>query len=453
MSTKNSTKLVVLKNKQGQALRVLQSQSSYLNLVQNKVTKRLELVDSKMDLKKSYTLLQEISLEGEETVSLKNYGTLSIQRGFEYSELDPQLPQPEDTPLPVTMKWSSISHGAVLSVLVLFYLVMPQKKHQVINTENMVTIQVDNPAQLKTPELMSPPPVEEKAMPTPPGSKKKVITVAPRVDKTKSLKVTHSGTSKNKKAKVANSHLANHKGGTASSFQRMGTIGTLSNALRGVRTGSGSGLRLSGQRYGSGGNGRGAGIGKGNGTMGHGNDKGGGYEQALYGKGLIAGQVGGGGGGFGSGWGNGTRGEGSYGTKGKGGGHEGYGTSRLGSGAKSFSYPVSEEAMVEGGLDREAVILVVMKNLGQITYCYELGLQQKPQLRGRVLVDFTINGQGRVISQAISSSSLKSSQVESCMLSKIKTWKFPRPVGGVNVEVNYPFALQRVSETPNLSAK
>lgn len=455
MSTKNSTKLVVLKNKQGQALRVLQSQSSQLNLVQNKSTKRLELLDSKVDLKKSYTLLQEISLEGEETVSLKNYGTLSIQQGFEYSELDPQLPQQEDTPLPVTMKWSSISHGAVLSVLVLFYLVMPQKKHQLIDTENLVTIQVDSPNQPKTPELMAPPPVEAQTTPPPSAAKKKAITVAPRVDKTKSLKVTHSGTSKNKNAKmVANSHLANRKGGTASSFQRLGTIGALNNALRGVRTGSGSGLRLKGQQYGSGGNGRGAGIGKGNGTMGHGNDKGGGYEQALYGKGLIAGQVGGGGGGFGSGWGNGTPGEGSYGTKGKGGGHEGYGTSRMGSGARSFSYPVTEEAMVEGGLDREAVILVVMKNIGQITYCYELGLQQKPQLRGRVLVDFVINGQGKVASQSIASSSLKSSQVENCMLSKIKTWKFPRPVGGVNVEVNYPFALQRVSgSSTNLTAK
>jgi TonB family protein len=198
----------------------------------------------------------------------------------------------------------------------------------------------------------------------------------------------------------------------------------------------------------------GAGTGKGNGTMGHGKDSGGGYEQALYGKGLIAGQVGGGQGDLGSVWGNGRRGTGSFGTKGKGGGHEGYGTSRLGSGARSFSYPVTEEAMVEGGLDREAVILVVMKNIGQITYCYELGLQKKPELRGRVLVDFTINGQGKVASNSISSSTLRSSQVENCMLSKIKNWKFPHPVGGVNVDVNYPFALQRVSEvSQNLTAK
>jgi len=453
---KNSTKLVVLKNKQGQALRVLQSQCDQFNLVQNKSTKRLELfdVDVKLDLNKSYTLLQEITLKGEEIVPLKSYGTLSVQRGFEYSELDPQLPQKSDVALPLTVKWSSISHGTVLGFIILFSLLMPHKKSStdLSNTENLVTIQIDKPMPAKASELVIPNQVPEKSNPTF-DSRKKVITVAPRVDKSKSLKVTRSGLSKNKVTALANNHHA-HSSGTASSFQRMGTIGALSNALKGVRTGSGSGLRLSGQRYGSGGKGRGAGTGVGNGTMGHGHDSGGGYEQALYGKGLVAGQVGGGQGGFGSGWGNGTPGAGSYGTKGKGGGHEGYGTSRLGSGARSFSYPVTEEAMVEGGLDREAVILVVMKNIGQITYCYELGLQQKPQLRGRVLVDFTINGQGKVISQSVSSSSLKSSQVESCMLSKIKTWKFPQPVGGVNVEVNYPFALQRVSESsPNLTAK
>jgi TonB family protein len=187
-------------------------------------------------------------------------------------------------------------------------------------------------------------------------------------------------------------------------------------------------------------------MGRGNGTSGRGRDSGGGYEQALYGKGLIAGQVGGGGGGLGSGWGEGTRGSGGFGTKGKGGGHAGYGNSKVGSGASNFTYPVREDAVVEGGLDRDAVYMVIMKNLGQITYCYELGLQQKPNLRGRVAVDFTINPQGRVSHCTVANSSLRSSQVETCMISKIKTWKFPTPVGGVHVDVNYPFALQRVSQ-------
>lgn len=457
-NSSKQNKLIILKNNQGQALRILQSQSEQVHLVQNNSTKRVELLDSHYDYKETHSLLQKIELKKEGMVSLNSLGSLTIHHNLnsynEHTLLDPQsVNEDNEIGLPKTIKWSSISHGTILSILLLFYLFIPQKKSSQdgIKPDALVNIQIEKATPSIQAQAPKPPPP---SLPSPisnskdllsqaKSKKNKVITVAPRINKTHSLRVTRSGTSKGNKFNFAKNSPQSH-GSRANSFQRLGTIGAISNALKGVRSGSGSGLRVS-DKSGVGGMGRGAGIGKGNGTMGHGSDNGGGYAQALYGKGLIAAQVGGGGGGFGSGWGDGTPGAGSYGTKGKGGGHEGYGTSRLGSGARSFSFPVSDEAMVEGGLDREAVDLVVMKNLGQITYCYELGLQKKPTLRGRVIVDFIINGQGRVTSQSIVSSSLKSSSVESCMLSKIKNWKFPRPVGGVNVDVNYPFALQRVS--------
>lgn len=450
--------MIILKNSQGQALRLLQSQSEQVHLVQNKSTKRVELLDAHCDYKDTHSLLQKIELKKEGVVSLNSMGSLTIHHNLshcnEHTLLDPQkLNEDHEIGLPKTIKWSSISHGTILSILLLFYLFFPQRNstHEALKSDTLVNIQIEKaPSSLQDQTSTPPPPSQpnkasdSKNFPSQiKSNKNKVITVAPRINKSHSLLVTRSGTSKRNKFNFAKNSPQSY-GGRANSFQRLGTIGAISNALKGVRSGSGSGLRISG-KSGVGGMGRGAGTGKGNGTMGHGSDNGGGYAQALYGKGLIAAQVGGGGGGFGSGWGDGTPGTGSYGTKGKGGGHEGYGTSRLGSSARSFSYPVSDEAMVEGGLDREAVDLVVMKNLGQITYCYELGLQKKPTLRGRVIVDFIINGQGRVISQSVVSSSLKSSSVESCMLSKIRNWKFPRPVGGVNVDVNYPFALQRVS--------
>ena len=45
----------------------------------------------------------------------------------------------------------------------------------------------------------------------------------------------------------------------------------------------------------------------------------------------------------------------------------------------------------------------------------------------------------------IAESSLGSRMVENCMLQRMKTWQFPRPVGRVNVDVLYPFELTRVS--------
>jgi TonB family protein len=452
MKNPTSAKLLVLKDKLGQPLRMIQSHQSSLSLVQNIETKRIELVDSDLDFKDTHTLLQVISLDTsletkdtkKTSINLKGIGTLFIYDKGIYDEgvhaqLDPRPLKEEEQDFSQIIKWSSGVHGFALGFLILLSFLIPDKKPTPSNNlETLVTIQLDKP----TPTSVPPAPPKPK-LTTPPAPQvigtKQVARVVPRTNKSKPLVVTKRA--KSPKVRSPKTFAANNP---STQFQRLGGLGAIAHALKGARSGMGSGLRGAGG--GTGGIGKGAGMGRGNGTMGHGNDSGGGYAQALYGKGLIAGQVGGGGGGFGSGWGEGTRGAGGFGTKGKGGGHQGYGNSKVGSGASEFSYPLREDAVVEGGLDREAVDLVVLKNIGQIIYCYELGLQQKSGLRGRVLIDFTINGKGRVSNCSVSSSSLRSAQVETCMMNKIKTWKFPQPAGGVNVDVNYPFALQRVSQ-------
>ena len=103
-------------------------------------------------------------------------------------------------------------------------------------------------------------------------------------------------------------------------------------------------------------------------------------------------------------------------------------------------------ASVEGGLDKDQIEDVIMRHMGQITYCYEQGLQVKPQLSGTVSVKWIINESGRVQVANVGHTSLRSNQVESCMVSKIASWKFPQPTGHVSVRVSYPFVLRRVSQ-------
>ncbi|MEY4616456.1 MAG: hypothetical protein RJB66_1416 [Pseudomonadota bacterium] len=437
MRTNNSAKLYILKNLDGVPIRRIQSTKTSLALVQNKVTKRIELLESDSDFSETHSLLQTIDWDGKKhSQELKNIGTLTLATDDSLVTLDPRRIKADEADFPLVMQWSSGVHGGVISFLMILALLIPVKK--VIKKEKqeaLVTIELEKSEPRPVAKEMTPPkpPAVQKTIPV---KSKKVAHVVPRKNKNKPLLVKQT-------VKPVTRKMVATK--APKQFQRLGTLSALSSAIQGSRQGMGSGLR--GSNGGTGGIGRGAGAGRGNGTMGRGRDSGGGYEQALYGRGLIAGQVGAGGGGFGSGWGEGSRGSGGYGTKGKGGGHSGYGTSKLaGSGSPRFSYPVREDAVVEGGLDREAVDLVIMKNLGQIIYCYELGLQQQSNLRGRVAVDFTINGSGRVSHCSVANSSLRSDKVENCMISKIKTWKFPQPVGGVNVDVNYPFALQRVSQ-------
>ncbi|MEI7973584.1 MAG: AgmX/PglI C-terminal domain-containing protein [Bdellovibrio sp.] len=94
-------------------------------------------------------------------------------------------------------------------------------------------------------------------------------------------------------------------------------------------------------------------------------------------------------------------------------------------------------------MDKDLIGAVIAKNLGQIRFCYEQGLQLDASLHGRVAVDFTIDASGAVKLAQVQSSSLNSKQVEDCMVLRLKGWKFPLPENGKDVKVSYPFVLRR----------
>ena len=206
------------------------------------------------------------------------------------------------------------------------------------------------------------------------------------------------------------------------SVKRMGALAVLGKLSKGKQR---AGLNLGAAKTS-----RGPGLG--GGTAGSG-----GVQTNLYGKGIVAAPVGVGGN---------IKGAGGYGTKGKGGGQDGYGDLSLVGSSGTSSIPVGREAVVQGGLDRDLIDAVIRKNMGQIRYCYEQGLQGSPSLRGRVAVTFVIGAQGRVTSSSIASSTMKSAQVEGCILRRLSSWKFPLPEGGVSVKVTYPFVLRRLGK-------
>lgn len=163
----------------------------------------------------------------------------------------------------------------------------------------------------------------------------------------------------------------------------------------------------------------------------------GGVQTSIYGKGLVAAPLGAGGN---------MQGGGGYGTKGKGGGQAGYGQISLVGSAGTAPIPLGREAIIGGGLDRDLIADVINRNLGQVRFCYEQGLQGDPALAGRVAVDFVIGGNGQVKTASVGSTTLNSKVVEDCILLRLKTWKFPLPEGGADVKVSYPFALRRTGQ-------
>lgn len=161
----------------------------------------------------------------------------------------------------------------------------------------------------------------------------------------------------------------------------------------------------------------------------------GGVQTSLYGKGIVSAPLGAGGN---------LQGGGGYGTKGKGGGQAGYGKlSLIGSAGTSTNITLGTEGLVEGGIDRESVMDVIRRNTGQIRFCYEQGLQQDPALAGRVFIRWIIDPNGSVKAASIQNTTLNSKQVEDCIMMRLKTWKFPLPSGGAEVPVAFPFDLKR----------
>lgn len=143
----------------------------------------------------------------------------------------------------------------------------------------------------------------------------------------------------------------------------------------------------------------------------------------------------------------GVAGLGGIGKAGEGGGSGGQGASYIGSGGggKGLSdVALSEQLELEGGLDRNVIQATIAKYLSQVRACYEQGLRLKPGLTGQVTMNFEIGKEGKLSYARVSKTSLGDKLVEDCISTRMISWLFPRPVGGVNVKVNYPFFLRPV---------
>jgi TonB family protein len=166
-----------------------------------------------------------------------------------------------------------------------------------------------------------------------------------------------------------------------------------------------------------------------------------GDSQGLFGKGLKGG--GGGGGGDAQ-----TIGISGVKTSGRGGGDQAFGSGVgvLG-GKKSADIGItSGDPEVQGSLDKELIRKVIRDHRDQIRFCYESQLQRYPKLAGKVAVKFLITANGTVAVASVSQSTTGAPALDSCVVTKVKTWLFPKPKGGGVVTVNYPFNFKMAGE-------
>ncbi|MCM0606130.1 MAG: AgmX/PglI C-terminal domain-containing protein [Xanthomonadaceae bacterium] len=139
---------------------------------------------------------------------------------------------------------------------------------------------------------------------------------------------------------------------------------------------------------------------------------------------------------------------GGLGNKGIGGGRVGTGAGAAGNGTGlvggksrvNIRSGGPEETVVMGAMDYDAINAAILAHRDEFRLCYERELNaENPDLGGRVSTNFVIGSTGRVSTAAVLSSSLKNANAERCILEVIKRIDFPKPNGGGEVSVNYPF--------------
>ncbi len=90
--------------------------------------------------------------------------------------------------------------------------------------------------------------------------------------------------------------------------------------------------------------------------------------------------------------------------------------------------------------DRNDIRRVVHAKQNAVKYCFENELQSKPDLSGKVVAQWQVGLDGKVMSASIASSTLGSAKVEGCITRVLERMRFQAPDGGICV-INYPFVF------------
>ncbi len=111
---------------------------------------------------------------------------------------------------------------------------------------------------------------------------------------------------------------------------------------------------------------------------------------------------------------------------------------------KVTTQPRLLQAKGQGELSKDEIQRVISSHVGEIQYCYEKQLRSNAGLAGRVQLEWVVSPSGAVTSVKLANSTLASTEATNCMMSKVKTWKFPKPRGNGSLTIVYPFVFNTI---------
>lgn len=110
----------------------------------------------------------------------------------------------------------------------------------------------------------------------------------------------------------------------------------------------------------------------------------------------------------------------------------------------SDSAPDVDPELIDEGPSEDALQRVITSNQMELIECYAQGLEEDPDLQGRVDFHFRIAPDGHVAMVKVTRSALKDKPTEDCFVNKSRRWSFPKSSKKVALkfDTNLNFAAQ-----------
>lgn len=101
----------------------------------------------------------------------------------------------------------------------------------------------------------------------------------------------------------------------------------------------------------------------------------------------------------------------------------------------------TEAVLKKGGIDERGVQMALKRRERGIQQCYERSLKANPKLKGKVIIEWGINEEGRVVQSKVVQNTLGDPKVGDCIIDIISRIRFPEATKGI-VPVRKTFVFE-----------
>ena len=128
-------------------------------------------------------------------------------------------------------------------------------------------------------------------------------------------------------------------------------------------------------------------------------------------------------------------------TKGKGLGYAGTGRGGLGKRGRMNIEFGSEDIDVAGEIDREAILQAIRRNQSKFQRCYQMGLNQKPSMQGKLGMEWLISPSGKGQKAKAFNNPMGSRILANCVAGVLERLNFPEPPAGQWPKITFTFTF------------